>query len=87
MSSVGYETDRSTIHQSLVSFITSQPAEDWVKSSHRFKDGRRSMTFLRNNFSSEGNATRRITEANRLKVSLHYKNECSLPFETFLTKY
>ena len=44
------------------------------------------MTLLRDNFSDEGNTTGRITEADRLKDSLHYKNERSLPIENFWTK-
>jgi len=86
LAGVGYEADRSTVHQSLVSFTTGQPSEDWIKQINRYKDGRRSMAALRDHFSGEGNATRRIAEADRLKDTLHYKNERSLPFETFLTK-
>ena len=37
-------------------------------------------------FSGEGNVTRRIAEADRLNENLHYKNERSLSFESFLTK-
>ena len=68
----------SVILHSRVSFTTGQPSEDWVKPSDRLKDGRRSMILLRDHFSGEGNAARRITEADRLKDYLHYKNERSL---------
>ena len=44
------------------------------------------MQALRDHFSGEGNSTRRIAEADRLKKSLHYKNERSLTFVMFLTK-
>ena len=44
------------------------------------------MKALRDHFKGEGNATRRIAEAERLRESLHYKNERSLSFEVFLTK-
>ena len=43
------------------------------------------MKALRDHFKGEGNATRRIAEAERLHESLHYKNERSLSFEVFLT--
>ena len=86
LNGVSYEADCSTVHQSLVSFTTGMPSEDWIKSSNRYKNGRRDMLALRAHFSGEGNATRRIAEADRLKETLHYKNERSLPFETFLTK-
>ena len=44
------------------------------------------MAALRGHFSGEGNITRRIEEADRLKETLHYRNERALPFEYFLTK-
>ena len=44
------------------------------------------MKKLRDDVYGEGNATRRIAEAGRYKETLHYKNERSQPFETFLTK-
>ena len=52
----------------------------------RHNDGRRSMQALRNHFSGEGNASRNIAVADRLKESLHYKNERSMTFKSFLTK-
>ena len=44
------------------------------------------MQALRDHFSGEGNFTRRIIEADRMKKSLHYKNERSSSFEMHLTK-
>ena len=44
------------------------------------------MPTLRDHFPGEGNMTRRFAEADRFKETLHYKNERSLTFETFLTK-
>ena len=45
-----------------------------------------SMKELRNHFTGEGNATRSIDEAERLRDLLHYNNERSTDFELFLTK-
>ena len=70
----------------LTSFTTGQPSGDWIKSTARHSDGRRSMKQLRDHFSGEGNATRNIAEADRLKETLHYKSERAMPFETFLTQ-
>ena len=81
-----YQADRGTVHQAIVSFTAGLPSEDWIKNVARHKDGRRSMKSLRDHFSGEGNATRRIAEAERLRDTLHYKNERSLSFEMFLTK-
>ena len=80
-----YDADKDTVHQAILSFTTGHPSEDWVKDYDKYKDGRRSMQALRDHFRGEGNATRRIVEAERLKKSLHYKKERSLAFETFLT--
>ena len=81
-----FDADKQVVHQALISFTAGQPSEDWLKGTARYKDGRRSMQALRNHFSGEGNATRQIAEADRMKKSLHYKNEKSLSFKTFLTR-
>jgi len=44
------------------------------------------MAALRAHFAGEGNATRNVAEADRLKETLHYKSERGMPFETFLTQ-
>ena len=81
-----YTADRMAVFNMIVSFTTGQPSGDWIKGTLRYSDGRRSMKALRNHFSGEGNASRRIAEADRLKDSLHYKNERAMNFETFLTQ-
>ena len=67
LSGVAYEADRSTVHQSLVSFTTGQPSEDWLKPKAKIKDGRRSIQALRDHFSGESNTSRRVSEADRVK--------------------
>ena len=81
-----FDADKQVVHQALLSFTTGQLSGDWLKSVARYKDGRRSMQALRDHFSGEGNATRRIAEADRMKKTLHYKNERSMSFEIFLTR-
>lgn len=44
------------------------------------------MKALRDHYTGEGNTSRRIAVAERLRDSLHYKNEKSLQFSTFLDK-
>ena len=78
--------DRQTVFNLLVSFTTGQPSGDWIKSTARHCDGRRSMKALRDHFAGKENATRNKSVADTLKESLHYKNERAMPFETFLTK-
>lgn len=81
-----YDADKLTVFNFIVSFTTGQPSGDWVKDSIRFSNGRRSMKALRDHFLGEGNATRSLATAESLRASLHYKNERSMAFETFLTQ-
>ena len=81
-----FDADKLTVFNFIVSFTTGQPSGDWVKSTHRYANGRRSMKALRDHFLGEGNATRSLSTAEGLRQSLHYKNERSMQFETFLTQ-
>ena len=81
-----YETDSYSVFQQILSFTTGQPSEDWIKSTKRYSDGRRSTMALRDHFAGEGNATRNLSEAERLRDSLFYRGERAMQFETFLTQ-
>ena len=81
-----YLADRLVVFNMLTSFTTGQPSGDWIKTTARHSDGRRSMQALRDHFAGEGNQSRNIAEADRLKESVHYKSERSMAFETFLTQ-
>jgi hypothetical protein len=81
-----FDADKMTVFNYIVSFTTGQPSGDWIKNTLRFSDGRRSMAALRTHFAGEGNATRTIADADRLKDSLHYKSERAMSFENFLTQ-
>ena len=81
-----YTADRMSVFNMIVSFTTGQPSGDWIKSTLRFSDGRRSMTALRQHFAGEGNASRNMAEADRLHESLMYKSERAMSFEVFLTQ-
>ena len=60
LSGVHYEADRYSVFQQLLSFTTGHPSEDWIKSTRRYADGRRSMKALRDHFLGEGNVTKSI---------------------------
>ena len=62
LSGDAYETDRLSVFNFIVSFTTGHPSGDWVKSTLKHSDGRKSMKVLRDHFSGEGNVTRRISE-------------------------
>jgi hypothetical protein len=80
-----FEADKRTVFNMLVSFTTGKPSADWIKTTLRYSNGRRSMQALRAHFAGEGNASRNKADADRLKESLHYRNERSMSFEVFLT--
>jgi hypothetical protein len=44
------------------------------------------MEALRAHYRGEGNQTRRITDAETMRDTLHYKGESAMPFATFLAK-
>ena len=44
------------------------------------------MLALRRHYPGEGNTTRRIGEAARIREYLHYRNERALPFAYYLSK-
>ena len=52
----------------------------------KLQDGREDMKALKRHFAGEGNASRRIAIAERLRKTLHYRNERALSFEVFLSK-
>ncbi len=81
-----YNADRLSVFNMLITFTTGQPSGDWISNTLKYSNGRRSMKALRDHFAGEGNATRNIADADRLKESLHYKSERAMPFETFLTQ-
>lgn len=81
-----YDADKLTVFNFIVSYTTGQPSGDWVKNTIKHSNGRKSMKALRDHFLGEGNATRSLATAEGLRETLHYKNERSMPFETFLTQ-
>ena len=49
-------------------------------------NGRIDISALRAHYQGEGNTTGRIAETERLRDSLHYRNDCGLPFASYLSK-
>jgi hypothetical protein len=81
-----YQADARKVHQLIKSFLQTETAEQWIKLIARHHSGRQDIQALRNHYSGEGNTSRRIAVAERLRDSLHYENEKSLQFSTFLDK-
>ncbi len=81
-----FQADARKVHQLLKSFLQAETAEQWIKPLSKRQNGRADMIALRNHYSGEGNTSRRIATAEKLRKTLHYKNERALPFLTFLVK-
>lgn len=79
-----FQADSRKVHQLLKSFLQTETAEQWIQPLARRQSGRDDMKALRSHYSGEGNTTRRIADAERARDSLHYKNEKSMPFSSFL---
>ena len=79
-----FEADKRQVHQIILSFTQGESAADWIKDIKKKADGRQDVIALRAHFSGEGNSSRRLAEAERLRETLHYKSERVFPFEKFL---
>ena len=69
-----------------MNFLVAESAEQWIKNLAPRVNGRLDMEALRNHYGGEGNASRRIATAEKLRETLHYKSERSMPFSTFLDR-
>jgi hypothetical protein len=81
-----FEADARHVHQIILSLTAGEHSEQWIKPLRKEQNGRRDIEALRNHYQGEGNSSRRIAEAERLRDTLHYKSERSMAFQTFLSK-
>ena len=76
--------DSQKVHQLLKNYLVAESAEQWIRDIEHLNNERRDMQALRSHYQGEGNASRRIATAEKLKETLPYKSERSLTFTTFL---
>ena len=81
-----FRDDSRRVHQLLKNFLVAETVEQWIKNLEPHADGRRDMLAIREHYSGEGNASRQIATAERMRDGLHYKNERSLAFSIFLDR-
>ena len=81
-----FRADARRVHQLLKNYLVAETAEQWIKGLEVHGDGRHDMMALKEHYSGEGNASRRIATAERMQESLHYKSERSLAFSVFLDR-
>ena len=79
-----FKADSRCVHQLLKNYLVAETAEQWIKNLEPHADSHRDMLALQEHYSGEGNASRRIATAERMREGLHYKNERSLAFSIFL---
>ena len=81
-----FRADSRHVHQLLKNYLVAETAEQWIKNLEPHADSCQDMLALREHYSGEGNASRRIATAERMREGLHYKNERSLAFSIFLDR-
>jgi hypothetical protein len=79
-----YLADRRQVHMLITGKVLGEPAAEWIRSLEKQKDGRTDIQALTLHFTGEGNVSRRITVAEQMYKTLHYKSERALPFSKFL---
>jgi hypothetical protein len=78
-----FQADARKVHQLINSFLQTETAEQWVKPHVRKQNGRIDFKALRAHYSREGNTSRRIADAERIRDTLHHKNEREMQFSAF----
>ena len=81
-----FRADARKVHQKLLNFLVAEPVEQWIKNLASRVNGRLDMEALCSHYGGVGNASRRIATAEKLRETLHYKSERSMPFSTFLVR-
>jgi hypothetical protein len=81
-----FNADSCKVHQLIHGFVQGETAETWIKPKAKLKNGRIDFLELQAHYSSEGNKSLCIKEAEQLRMSLEYRNERAMSFEKFLTK-
>ena len=82
LSGVVIQADARKVHQLIKSFLQTEMAEQWVKPIAKKQNGRADMEALRNHYSGEGNTSRRIAVAERIRDTLFYKSERAMLFSS-----
>ena len=71
---IKYEADTRQVHHLIPLITQGQPSHEWIKPLMNNTNGQIDMAALREHYQGEGNTTRRISKAERLRDSLYYRN-------------
>ena len=83
---IKYEANTRQVRQLILLSMQGQPLHEWIIPLMKKTNERIDMSALRAHYQGKGNTTRRIAKAERLRDSLHYRNERGLPFASYLSK-
>jgi hypothetical protein len=81
-----FNADARQVHQIIQSLTSAENAEHWLKDISKKHNGRLDMMALRSHYRGAGNQSRRIGAAEKLRSTLHYRNERSLKFSQFISQ-
>jgi hypothetical protein len=81
-----FEADSRTVHAIIETLTSGENAAHWLTELKNKDDGRKDMAALQAHYRGAGNQSRRISNAQGLQVTLHYKNERAMKFSDFISK-
>ena len=80
-----YEQDNIMVYHMLKSFLVESPGWPWIEPFDATENGREAFWAWANHYNGDGELSKRVQLAKAKIKSLHYKNERSMPFETYQT--
>ena len=83
---VHYESDNIAVYQAIKQWCLDTAAWAWVRTYDKDQDGRAAMEALRQHYDGPGETRRQLAKAKADLKVIHYKNEQSLAFETYIHK-
>ena len=81
-----FKSDSERVFTIIHSTMVGTDGYEWMKSTIRYKDGRRSMLALRHHYDGNDQKEKRVQAARSRINSLHYRNEHAFSFELYSTK-
>jgi hypothetical protein len=88
LTGMDFDDDARQVHQIIKSLVQGETSENWIKHLDGDGDGRKDFFALRNFYHGQGNANRRIQEADKLLRELFYKgSEKTFPWERYVKEF
>lgn len=81
-----FESDARQVHLIITQLVADGPGEQWIESISPMQNGRLDMAALYNQYAGAGNYIRQMAVVQKIRDTLHYKSERTVPFSTFLQR-